>query len=249
MPIIHNNNLHYLEVFLNKYYALINFAIVFLPAIIGVYSYRKYKNTHAKYFIWFCVYVAIVEIIGSYKVIFEKIESLNFINTYFEGTLLENENWWYLIFWTLGGALFYAYYFWILLENNISKKVIKFSAIIFLIFFVINFYLRFNQISSSAQIPINIAQAILILLAVILYFLEILKSNKILSIFSSIHFYIGATILLWNLIMVPLTFYDIYFNRSDMEYSILKALIYLGCNTFMYITFSFALIWCKPQNN
>jgi uncharacterized membrane protein YfcA len=72
MPIIHNNNLHYLEVFLNKYYALINFAIVFLPAIIGVYSYRKYKNTHAKYFIWFCVYVAIVEIIGSYKVMFEK---------------------------------------------------------------------------------------------------------------------------------------------------------------------------------
>lgn len=223
--------------------------MVFLPAVVGVLLYKKYKKTDAKYFIWFCIYVAIVEIIGSYNFLLDKLEPLYFIKSFFEGTIFENSKWWYLIFWTLGGALFYAYFFWRLVESKISKKVIKFSAIIYFSFFVLFFIIGFDEITTSAQIPINVAEAFLIVLSVLVYFLEVLKSDKVLSIFSSIYFYIGAVILLWHLIMTPLTFYELYFNTSDMDYAIMKAVIFLVCNSIMYLTFSFALIWCKPQNN
>jgi len=238
-----------LEEFLNKYYAIINFAVVFLPAIFGLVFYKKHKNSIVKYFIWFCVYIAIVEIIGSYRTMFDKIPSLNFISAYLDGTFLENSKWWYLIFWTLINVLFYAFYFGRIINNQILKKVIKYLAIFYFVFFVVFFVKGFDEITTSGQIPINIAQAIVIVIIVFAYFFEILKSDKILSVFNSVHFYIAAVILLWHLVMTPLIFYELYFNKSDMDYAIMKAVIFLSCNTLMYLTFSFALIWCKHQNS
>ena len=135
------------------------------------------------------------------------------------------------------------------MSNTLQKRIIKYLSIVFVLIYMYFFINKINEIPSSSNTIFNILNAILIITIVLMYLIEVLKSDKVLSIFHSMSFYIGATILLWNLIMVPLTFYDIYFNRSDMEYSILKAFIFLGCNTFMYLTFSFALIWCKPQNN
>jgi len=202
-----------------------------------------------KYFIWFCIYVCFVEIIGAYNVYINKFEQLNFLSGFLSGTLFVNNKWWYLLFWNLLGSLFYAFYFNKLMSNTLQKRIIKYLSIVFVLIYMYFFINKINEIPSSSNTIFNILNAILIITVVLMYLIEVLKSDKVLSIFHSMSFYIGATILLWNLIMVPLTFYDIYFNRSDMEYSILKAFIFLGCNTFMYLTFSFALIWCKPQNN
>ena len=237
-----------METFLNKYYALINFGVVFLPAIVGLVLYKKYKGTAVKYFIWFCFFVAFIEIIGAYEIYIEKIKSLHFLKELISESIFENSNWWYLIFWTLGGALFYSFYYRNLISSWRLKNVIKYSAILYFLFFTFSFVKNFNEIPYSAQIPINIAESILIVVAVLAYFMEILRSDKILSIFSSVHFYIAAVVLLWHIIMTPLIFYEMYFNKFDMDYAIMKAMIYLSCNTLMYLTFSFALIWCKPQN-
>jgi len=236
-----------LEAFLDKYYALINFGLVFLPAIVGLVLYKKYNNTLVKYFIWFCFFVVFVEIIGAYELYVEKIESLRFIKELIVGSIFENSNWWYLIFWTLANVLFYAFYFGKLISNRQLKRVIKYLAILYLIFFLVFFLRGIKEMHTSAQIPINIVQALIIVIIVFTYFVELLKSDKILSVFSSVHFYIASIILLWHLVMTPLIFYELYFNKSDMDYAIMKAVIFLSCNTLMYITFSFALIWCKPQ--
>lgn len=238
-----------MEVFLDKYYAIINFAVVFLPAIIGLLVYKKFKNNLIKYFIWFCFYVVFVEIVGYYEFFIEKFESLQFINELIKDSVFQNSNWWYLIAWTLVGALFYSFYFRSLLNSPRLKRLLKYFAILYLIFFVVFFIKDFATITWSAQIPINIANALIIVVSVLAYYVEILLSDKILSIFSSVNFYIAASVLLWHLVLTPLSFYEVYFNRSDMDFSIMKAIIYLICNTFMYLTFTFALLWCKPQNN
>jgi len=135
------------------------------------------------------------------------------------------------------------------MSNMLQKRIIKYLSTVFVLIYIYFFINKIHEIPSSPNIIFYILNSILIVTVVLMYFTEVLKSEKILSIFHSMSFYIGSTILLWNLIMVPLTFYDVYFNRSDMAFSILKAFIFLGCNTLMYLTFSFALIWCKPQNN
>ncbi|PTM09501.1 MAG: hypothetical protein DA407_05680 [Bacteroidetes bacterium] len=238
-----------MEEFLNNYYSIINSVVVFFPAIVGVFVLKKYSTTSIKYFIWFCFYVAFVELIGAYNFYFDKFESLSFMKEFLKDTIFETVQWWYLILWTLGSTLFYALYFKNIIKGNSFKKVIKFATLFFLIIFFTSVIYYYDAIVNKPPSIIGISGSILIFICVLLYLVEILKSDKVLSIFNSVNFYIASTILLWNLIMIPLTFYDVYFNSSDMDFSILKALIYLGCNTFMYLTFSFALLWCKPQNN
>jgi hypothetical protein len=44
-----------------------------------------------------------------------------------------------------------------------------------------------------------------------------------------------------------LVFYDIYNTNGDWNFIFLKWQIYLSANVFMYLTFTFALIFCKPD--
>lgn len=238
-----------METFLDKYYAIINFAIVFLPAIIGLLLYKKYKNSLVKYFIWFCVYVSLVEIIGAYPKFINELESLNFLNELLKDSLFVNSNWWYLIFWNFAGALFYAFYFYNLINNSRFKIIIKYLSLVFVCIFIIYFIKTIKIIPFDSNTFLTILSAILIVTTVLIYFVDLLKSDKLLSVFRTMSFYIGAIILLWHLITNPLKFYDMYFNRTDLDFAIMNALIFLGCNTIMYVTFSIALIWCKPQNN
>jgi hypothetical protein len=238
-----------LEAFLDKYYAIINFAIVFLPAIIGLLLYKKYKNSLVKYFIWFCVYVGFVEIIGAYPKFINKFESLNYLNELLKDSLFVNSNWWYLIFWNFAGALFYAFYFYNLINNGRLKIIIKYLSFLFVCIFIIYFIKNIKILPFNSNSFLTISSAILIVATVLMYFVDVLKSDKLLSVFRTMSFYIGAIILLWHLITNPLRFYDMYFNRSDLDFAIMNAIIFLGCNTIMYVTFSIALIWCKPQNN
>lgn len=238
-----------MEAFLDRYYAIITFGVVFLPPIVGFLVYKKYRTTPIKYFIWFCFFVAFVEIFGAYPTFINKFESLSFFNNYVKDSIFQNSNWWFLIFWNLIGALFYAFYFYNLIDNTSFKKLIKYLAVFVFCVCTFDFIRNIDNIAHSSNIFITFFCAFLIIVAVLLYFVEVLNSDKVLSISTSMSFYIGATILLWHLIINPLSFYEVYFNRSDMDFSIMKAIIYLICNTFMYLTFTFALLWCKPQNN
>ena len=89
--------------------------------------------------------------------------------------------------------------------------------------------------------------ALIILLCTIFYFIEILQSEKILIFYKSLNFYISAAIFIWWLIVTPIVFYDIYMSNSDWNFIFLRWQIYLFANIIMYLTFTFALIWYKPE--
>jgi hypothetical protein len=122
-------------------------------------------------------------------------------------------------------------------------------SFLFVCIFIIYFIKNIKILPFNSNSFLTISSAILIVATVLMYFVDVLKSDKLLSVFRTMSFYIGAIILLWHLITNPLRFYDMYFNRSDLDFAIMNAIIFLGCNTIMYVTFSIALIWCKPQNN
>src|SRR5690606_27997923 len=83
--------------------------------------------------------------------------------------------------------------------------------------------------------------------AISLYLYEILNSDCILIFYQSINFYISATVLIWWLITTPLVFYELYFSQADWNFVFLKYQIFLFANVFMYVSFTLALIFCKPQ--
>ncbi len=228
--------------FLLEYYNTITFSVEILAAVTGLVLYKKYKSTAVKYFIWFLVYLSICDFLGSY-VHHIKDGFLSFI----EGTVFVRNFWWTTLYWKIGAILFFSFYYFNILINKSFKIIVKYSGYFFLVFSVI--YILFNWDDYFVQFfpIISILGAVIIFLCTAFYFFEILNSEKILTFYKSIHFYISAAIFIWWLIITPLVFYDIYNSHYDWNFIFLKWQIYLFANLVMYSTFTFALIFCKPQ--
>ena len=94
---------------------------------------------------------------------------------------------------------------------------------------------------------LDILGSLIIFLCTVFYFFEILQSDNILTFYKLLNFYISTAIFIWWLIITPLVFYDIYNSNYDWNFIFLKWQIYLFANIFMYSTFTFALIFCKPE--
>lgn len=209
----------------------------------GLIFYRKYKFIAAKFFVWFLIYIAICDGLSMSYNSFVKNGFLNFI----DGTIIEKNFWWSTVYWKIGAILFFVFYYQKILKNRRDKNIIKWAGGIFLIVSIAYIVSYFQDLFVRSLPFINILGALVILLCVILYFIEILQSEKVLTFYKSLNFYISSSILIWWLIITPLVFYDIYFSTSDWDFVFLKWQIYLFANIFMYTTFTVGLIVSKTD--
>lgn len=237
-----------MEEFLRDNYSLLIRFVEIMAAVTGLLLVKKYRDSSVKYFIYFLVYIAILELIGGYPTYLANYDFLKDYKIAVKGTFLERNYWWYNIFWEIGSVLFYSFYFINILKTKFYIKLIKFTSITFFLSSIIYIAIHWSELFTTT-IPFNsIFGAIVIMMCVILYFIEILQSNSILMFYKSINFYISSIILIWWLVITPIVFYNIYFSAVDWNFIILKWQIFLFANIFMYSSFTIALIWCKPQN-
>ena len=237
--------------FLLNHYPLLTYSLEFLAAVTGVFYYKKYNTTAAKYFIWFLIIVAISDPLNYYTHYVRPDKILNFLI----GTKFEKNHWWSTLYWDIGAIFFYTFYFQKVLKTNILKRIIKYTGYIFLVFAIIHIGFNWDRFFYEFFTVFDVLGAIIILMCSIFYFIEILMSDKILEFYNHLNFYISATIFIWWLIITPLSFYSVYYtyevgkNFFDLDFVHLRRQIYLFSNIFMYLTFTFAFIWCKPENN
>ena len=234
-----------MEEFLRQNYHHLTHGVELIAAVTGFLLYKKYKNTNAKYFIWFLIYLVLADFLGRYVYYIKDDGFLSFL----EGTVLEKNRWLSTLRWKIGGILFYSFYFETLLEKRHYKKILKYTRYAFFIFSIGYILWNWNDFFIKSFPVISVLGAIIIFLCTTLYFIEILQGENLLKFYKSINFYISSTILIWWLIITPLVFYDIYFTNADWNFVILKWQIYLFANIFMYLTFAFALIFCQPDIN
>jgi len=229
--------------------SLITRAFEILSALIGIILFNKYRLTSAKYFIYFLVYVFLVDFIGDYPNHFNNYDFLNEFQSLVHDTKYEHNIWWFTLFWDIGAVLFFAFYYIKILKNSLYKKIINYCSIIFIIYIIYYFSVYWNDLFVISIPIICVLGGIIILLCVILYFIEILLSENVVTFYKSLNFYISVAIFIWWLIVTPLTFYDIYNSTSDWNFVFFKWQIYLFANIFMYSTFSVGLIISNPEND
>lgn len=229
--------------FLLEYKNTITFSIEILAAVTGLVLYNKYKQTAAKYFIWFLVYLSVCDFLGSYV---DYIKNGGFLS-FLEGTVFIRNFWWSTLFWKIGAILFFSFYYYRSLINKSFKRIVKYSGYSFLVFSIIYILFNWDDYFIIFFPIIDILGAVIVFLCTAFYFFEILSSEKILTFYKSINFYISAAIFIWWLIITPLVFYDIYNSHYDWNFIFLKWQIYLFANIVMYLTFTFALIFCKSE--
>lgn len=232
--------------FLLEYYSTITFGVEILAAVTGLILYKKYKLTAAKYFILFLAYLTIFDFIGSNYV--KHIFNNGFLS-FLEGSVFVKNFWLYTIYWKIGAPIFFAFFYFKILSENLFKIILKYASYGFLFFSLAYVVFNWNDYFIRFFPIISILGALIIFLCTVFYFIEVLQSEKILTFYKSLNFYISAAIFIWWLIITPLVFYDIYNSNSDWNFIFLKWQIYLFANIVMYLTFTFALIWCKPENH
>nr|WP_239000309.1 hypothetical protein [Hyunsoonleella ulvae] len=221
-----------------------------MAAITGVLYLKKFSKTPVKYFIYFLVFIAISEIFGAYNYFVKPDKWLHFLI----GTKLEKNHWWTNIYWVIGAIMFFSFYYINILETQSFKKLIKVARYSFLTFSIIYVIVNWQDFFNHFFIVLNLLGAVIIFLCAVLFFVEILLSEKVLVFYKNINFYISATIFIWWLIISPMTFYDVYYEYEigighfDKEFLYLRRQVFLFANIFMYLTYTFAFIWCKPEN-
>ncbi len=173
-----------------------------MAAVTGILLYKRYSHTVARYFIWFLVYVALLELIGFYPVYFAKYDLLHII----KDTIFEDNYWYYTVFWSVGSVLFFVFYYHEVLRYNPYKATLKYGGFLFLISAIMYILTHIESFFSSQLVFITIFGLCLILLSVVFYFIEILLTNRILTFYRSLNFYISATLLIWWLVTTPLFF-------------------------------------------
>tara|TARA_R110002111_G_scaffold6830_4_gene28706 strand:+ start:4879 stop:5529 length:651 start_codon:yes stop_codon:yes gene_type:complete len=216
-----------------------------MAAIIGLIVYKKFKNSHAKYFIWFICTIPLIEIFGGYPWHLEDWGLFHLI----EGTVFERNYWWFTLFWTMGSALFYSWYLEKVIANKMYSILLRVSRYVFFVISILVIVTNIDEFFLYNLSPIVLGGTVLIILSCFLYFLEILTSDKILDFYRSINFYISATLFIWFLITSTILFFDKYFNDMDWNFVLLKWQVFLISNIFMYSIFTFALLWSKPEKN
>lgn len=237
-----------MEEFLREYYSFLTKTVEIIAAITALLVYKKYKNTVVKYFCWFLVYVFLLELIGGYTVYVAKYPFLSEIKNALKGTLIEKNYWWYNFFWGIGSVVFYTTYFMTVIDKKQYKVIIGWSRAIFVIAAISNIIFNIDKFFTSS-LPFNSTLgSIVILICTTVYFISILKSDRLMLFYKSVNFYIAAVIFIWYLVVTPLTFFNVYYTAADWDYVILRSTIMLSMNLFMYLTFTFVLLWCKPQN-
>ncbi|WP_299888067.1 hypothetical protein [uncultured Lacinutrix sp.] len=219
-----------------------------MAAITAALLFPKYKNTPVKYFIYFLWYVFIIECIGGYTVYVHRLDSLSHIKEYLSTTWMRSNNWWYTITWTIGSALFYAFYFTKLIINKSFKIILKYLSFIFIIFSIISIAAQWDAFFTTNLIGISLCSTILIIISILFYLIEILKSEKILNFYRSVNVYISLSILLWTVIIAPLVFFSMYFNKEDWSYVCTRTIILFFANVFLYSCFTVGFIVSKPEN-
>lgn len=233
-----------MEDFLYKNYSLLVSLSEVSAAITGLILFKKFKTSKTKFFIWFLVYLFVCDFLAGY-VYYVKDGFLSFL----KGTKFATNHWWSTSFWKIGAIVFFSFYYYKILERASFRKIIKTTGVLFFSFCIIyigfhweEFFIRFFPV-------ISVLGAVVVFLCSVLYFVEILQSDRILTFYKSINFYISAAIFIWWLIITPLVFYDMYHTSWDWNFIFLKWEIYLFANIFMYSTFTFALIFCKPETS
>ncbi|HLV15181.1 MAG TPA: hypothetical protein VKY41_08375 [Xanthomarina sp.] len=238
-----------MEAFFIQNYNLITRFFEILAVVTGLWYFKKYRETSAKYFIYFLVYAFLVDFIGAYPDHFNNFKFLNKFQTLIQGTKYQYNVWWFTLFWDIGAVLFFAFYYHNILKSTLFKNMVKMLSFLFIGYTVYYLMFHWNDLFIKTLPVICILGGVIILLCVILYFIEMLLSDKVITFYKSLNFYISVAIFIWWLIVTPIVFYDIYNSTADWNFVFLKWQIYLFANIFMYSTFSVGLMVSNSESN
>lgn len=235
--------------FILKNYITLVYFFEALVIVIGLINFKKFKGTiAAKYFIYFTIYAFTIDVLGSYTKWIEQNEALCWIYYLLEGTIFRRNYWFFQFFWLIVSPLFYSFYYFKVAKSALLKRCIKYVALSFAVVSITLLFINYKVFYTSNYTPISLLGLLVILFLVFTYFIELIQSDSILVFNKSLSFYISIGILVFWLLIIPLEFYQKYFNIYDYGYIYFKIKVFLFSILFMSLSFVVGLIVSNTKN-
>lgn len=216
----------------------------FVAAVVATFSYFQIKNSKTKtfkYLLFFLWTTVIIEFIGSYTSLFEPycFEDLEFFKKY---PFLE-KNYWLFNIYLFIAYTFYAWYILKHLETKNNKIVSIYVIIIFSLISIIDFIFGDIFFKEYSQFMILFG-LILIVVVLCMYYYEVLKSDRILSISNSLPFYVSIGVLIFYISVTPLMLSSQYIKSEEIVFTTYYKLILNYSNYFLYGIIIFGIVKC-----
>ena len=221
--------------------------IEFIAALAGAYFLLKTPNTEniTRLFVYFLWLTVFVEVFGLYSVYayFSDYKNLEFL----KDSPFERNYWLYNSFHVLS---FIMYFFFFIFQLNSVKirRILTFIAVVFTITEIVNlifsgiFFIAFSAYAS-------VVGTLILIICILAYYYEMLKSNKILGFYKNLAFYVSVGVSIRYLVVTPLFIYSKYFTTASPDFVDLYGLIIIVSNVFMYGMFIIGFIISARQSN
>ena len=168
---------------IQKYFFIVNYLLVILVA--SFYFYKIKESKPLKLFFGFLVYSLFTEIGGAYY------KFVLFKGPYYVYNL-----------WVLIAFLFYSYFFLNYVKSKGKQLVIKLFAALIFGLFVVN-ALFFQDVFSQVFQYNNMLGKILMSVIIVLYFADIMQSDRLLYFKKSMPFWIALGVFIYSLGSIP----------------------------------------------
>ncbi len=221
---------------LNNLDFLTYYALEIIAAISGTIYLRKTKNEKLRLFVNYLWLIVAVELIGRYSYILQNNYDYEwYINL--KNSVFCRNRWLYNLYGFLSIGLLGIFYSNLLTNKNF-KILIRSIVIAYSAFSV--FFYTFTDAFFYRTIPYDdVLGSIIICLFVVLYFIELIRSDYILVYNKLPSFYISVALLLWYLCATPLFIFDSYFYAINTKFVEFRSSFLLIINIFTYSCYTF----------
>jgi len=194
-------------------------------AVIGVIKFKKFRNTHWKWFIYFLLFIACTELF-SYFVLCNYIK----VRTYFYDFFVI--------------PMEFLFLFWLYSYKSLGKKKLFWiSAVIYILSLFPYFtFGKFTLINSLNYI----VGTFLLSIMIILEYDKQIKSDAILKFKENMMFYINAAVGIFFVGTLPFFAFHSLIWKDAMIWNNYY-IFFMLTNILMYTLFSIALLWGKPN--
>ena len=198
-----------------------------IVAMTATITYYKYRHNYLRFFLLYVWGVVIIETIGIY------------LPRVFDSTNL----WLYNTFIILEFPLLILWYR-TFISGYISRKFLKWIVICFLIFASVNSWF-FQDLLSGFQSYNFIAGALGLIISILLYFNEMVHTEKIMIAQRGLLFWVSVGFLFFYASVIPIMIMGSLLNYSGSIYDVFLLIL----NIILHICFLIGLLWGQRKYN
>ena len=207
-----------------------------IAAVSGSYYISKTNNAVVKIFVYYLWITVFVEIIGLYGYLLLDNYDIDWYIALKNSVFCSNK-WLYNIYEFLAIGLiglFYAN----LMTSRVFKNIIR---VIFITYALFAFgFFTFTDAFFVKSLPYSfIMGTASICVYVILYFIELMRSDELLNFYKLPSFYISVALLIFYLCCTPVFIFDSYFYAMNTKFVEFRGKFLLFINIFTYLCFAF----------